>query len=141
MGDLDLAAELERIAALDLPALRQLWAEHYGEVPALRSVGLLRHLLAWRLQAKSLGDLDRGTRRQLQRKGTGEAEGLKLGIGARLCRTWQGREVVVIVEAEGFCWEGRTYRSLSAVATAIAGSRWNGPRFFGLRGQTTRGIP
>ena len=136
MGKADIAAEVERIGALDLPALRALWAQRYGDPPALRSVSILRQLLAWRIQAEAFGDLDRPTRRALERKGLGEAEGLALGIGARLTRVWQGRTHEVIVEADGFCWEGQMYRSLSAVATAIAGSRWNGPRFFGLRGET-----
>ena len=133
-----LAAEVERIAALNLHGLRGLWTERYGEPPTLRSVPLLRQLLAWRIQAEVLGNLDRATRRALQRTGLGEAEGLNLGIGARLTRVWQGREVMVIVEADGFRWEGNTYPSLSAVATAIASSRWNGPRFFGLRNRPRR---
>ena len=47
---------------------------------------------------------------------------------------WQDRIVEVVVTSEGFRWEDRTFPSLSAAATAIAGTRWNGPRFFGLRG-------
>ena len=138
MGEADIPAEVERIGGLTLPALRALWTERYGDPPTLRSVPILRQLLAWRIQAEVFGDLDRPTRRALERKGLGEAEGLALGTGARLTRVWQGRIHAVIVEAEGFCWEGRMYRSLSAVATAIAGSRWNGPRFFGLRSDTAR---
>ena len=53
--------------------------------------------------------------------------------GARLRREWQGRLVEVEVEPEGFRWQDTLYPSLSAAATAIAGTRWNGPRFFGLR--------
>ncbi len=136
MPDTDITAQIAALAALDLRDLRSTWAERYGDPPALRSAPLLRQLLAWRLQAAAHGDLDRATRRQLQRKGSGEAEGLHLGIGARLTRVWKGRTHEVIVEPEGFSWEGQTYRSLSAVATAIAGSRWNGPRFFGLRSST-----
>ena len=90
-------------------------------------------LLAWRLQADAHGGLDSETRRLLARKGRIKVEGLDLGIGARLTRNWKGREVAVIVEAEGFRWNGELFASLSAAATAIAGSRWNGPRFFGLR--------
>ena len=48
---------------------------------------------------------------------------------------WQGGLIEVEVAADGFYWNGRRYRSLSAVATAIAGVKWNGPRFFGLRGK------
>jgi len=90
-------------------------------------------LLAWRVQAEADGGLDPETRRALTRKGRLQAEGLNLGIGARLTRQWRGRRVEVIVEVGGFRWENRTFKSLSAAATAIAGSRWNGPRFFGLR--------
>ncbi len=129
----DLLAEVERIETLDLEGLRTLWARRYGAPPALRSVPILRQLLAWRLQADALGGLEAEIRKAVRRKGRQRPEGLQLGIGARLTRTWQGREVEVIVAADGFRWEERTYPSLSAAATAIAGSRWNGPRFFGLR--------
>jgi hypothetical protein len=60
-------------------------------------------------------------------------EGRHLGIGAVLTRNWKGRKVTVVVEENGFKWDGKMFPSLSAAATAIAGSRWNGPRFFGLR--------
>ena len=90
-------------------------------------------LLAWRIQAEVMGGLDLETRRALLRKGPVMAEGLDLGIGARLTRYWKGREVEVVVETDGFRWNGLVFPSLSAAATAIAGSRWNGPRFFGLR--------
>lgn len=126
----DLVGEVEQ---LDLEGLRRFWGQRYGAPPQLRSVSLLRMLLAWRAQSEALGGLDRESRRVLGRKGKVRAEGLDLGIGARLTRQWQGRMHEVLVEAGGFRWEGRHYRSLSAVATAIAGSRWNGPRFFGLR--------
>ncbi len=90
-------------------------------------------MLAWRIQAAALGGLDPETRKALSRKGPVEAEGKQLGIGATLRREWQGADVVVTVTEDGFRWNDRTFRSLSAAATAIAGSKWNGPRFFGLR--------
>ena len=90
-------------------------------------------MLAWRLQAEALGGLDRESRRQLKRRGTLQAEGLALGVGTRLRREWQGRLVEVEIEASGFRWQGTLYPSLSAAASAITGTRWNGPRFFGLR--------
>ncbi len=136
MSAVDTGAEVERVAALDLTGLRELWQQRYGVPPALRSAEILRRLLAWRLQAEALGGIDRATRRLLARKRVAEAEGLHLGIGARLTRIWNGREVVVIVENDGFRCDGRLFTSLSAAATAIAGSRWNGPRFFGLRERT-----
>lgn len=125
--------EVKALAGLDLEGLRAAWSTRYGCPPSLRSVELLRLMLAWRLQTEAFGALDRETRRRLKRRGAIEAEGLALGVGARLRREWQGRIVEVEVEASGFRWQGTLYPSLSAAATAIAGSRWNGPRFFGLR--------
>lgn len=125
-----LVAEIGR---LDLEQLREFWRRRYGAPPPLRSVPIMRMQLAWRVQAEAFGGLDLETRRALDRTGSVEAEGKHLGIGARLSRTWKGRMVEVVVEEQGFRWESRVFPSLSAAATAIAGSRWNGPRFFGLR--------
>jgi hypothetical protein len=126
----DLVAKIE---AMDLDGLRAAWRERYGAPPPLRSVPIMRRLLSWRVQAEVLGGLDAATRRVLARSGPVEAEGKHLGIGAQFTRSWKGRKVTVTVEEDGFRWEDELYPSLSAVATAIAGSRWNGPRFFGLR--------
>lgn len=125
--------EVKALSGLDLKGLRAKWVAYYGSPPRLRSVELLRLMLAWRLQAAVHGGLDAELRRKLKRRGTIEVEGLQLGIGARLRREWQGQVVEVVVEASGFRCQGELYRSLSAAATAITGSRWNGPRFFGLR--------
>lgn len=130
-GDVDLF--ITRIEAMDLDALRAEWRQRYGAPPALRSEPSLRMLLAWRVQAETFGGLDKETRQALSRSGPVQAEGRHLGIGATLTRNWKGRKVTVVVEEDGFSWEGQLFPSLSAAATAIAGSRWNGPRFFGLR--------
>ena len=132
-GGTELTAAVERLETLDLEALRVLWRQHGGSRLRLRSPELLRLLLAWRLQAAVHGGLDPETRRRLRRRGRVQAEGLELGVGARLRREWRGLTVEVSVEEDGFRWEERLYPSLSAAATAIAGTRWNGPRFFGLR--------
>lgn len=126
-------AEIESLAGLDLAALRSVWEGRFGPAPKLRSLELLRHLLAWRLQVAALGDLDRETRRRLATRGPVEAEGRQFGIGAILRRDWQGQRIEVVVETEGFRWAGQMFPSLSAVARAATGTRWNGPRFFGLR--------
>ena len=130
-------AEVDKVVSeieqLDLDGLRRFWGQRYGAPPPLRSVPILRMLLAWRVQSDAFGGLDGESRRTLGRKGRVRAEGLDLGIGARLTRQWQGKIHEVLVEVGGFRWQGSSYRSLSAVATAIAGSKWNGPRFFGLR--------
>ena len=131
------AAEIIGVIAiletLDLEALRALWQQRFGSQVRLRSPELLRLLIAWRLQAAVLGGLDPETLRRLRRRGRVQAEGFELGVGARLRRTWRGTAVEVVVEEDGFRCNDRLYSSLSAAATAIAGSRWNGPRFFGLR--------
>jgi hypothetical protein len=124
---------VREIEQMELEQLREFWRRRYGAPPPLRSLPIMRMVLAWRVQAEALGGLDAETRRALARTGAIEAEGRHLGIGAKLTRTWKGRPVEVVVEEDGFRWNGALYPSLSAAATAIAGSRWNGPRFFGLR--------
>ncbi|WFL77813.1 DUF2924 domain-containing protein [Altererythrobacter arenosus] len=123
----------DEIETLDLDGLRAFWQGRFGAPPPLRSEPIMRQLLAWRVQAQALGGLDEETRKALARSGPVQPEGKHLGVGARLTRIWKGREVTVLVEEQGFRWNDQLFPSLSAAATAIAGSRWNGPRFFGLR--------
>ena len=75
-----LADEIEALMPLGLEGLREVWRNRYGAPPKLRSAALLRHCLAWRLQAEALGGLDRDTRRKLKRRQRVQAEGLELGI-------------------------------------------------------------
>lgn len=125
-----LVAEIE---ALDLEGLRAFWKGRYGAPPTLRSEPIMRQLLAWRVQAQAMGGLDAETRKALARSGPVQPKGKHLGVGARLTRIWKGLEVAVVVEEQGFRWDDQLFPSLSAAATAIAGTRWSGPRFFGLR--------
>ena len=125
--------QIEGLTRLDLEGLRAVWRVHYGAPPKLRSPELLGLCLAWRLQAGAHGGLDHATRRKLQGRKRVQVAGAELGPGAKLRREWQGQIVEVTVEEGGFRHEGRLFHSLSAAATAIAGTRWNGPRFFGLR--------
>jgi hypothetical protein len=104
--------------------------------------------LAYRLQVDRLGDLDDESRRLLDRSGSPEKAGQKAAHlvrhtmdvrpGTSLGREWNGRMQRVAVLAEGFAWNGKTYSSLSKVAFAITGTRWNGPRFFGLRDKPSK---
>jgi hypothetical protein len=126
-------ADMDALASSDLEALREVWSQRFGPPPTLRSVELLRLMLAWRIQAAAQGCLDAATRRLLERRGPVVPEGRSLGLGAILRRTWRGRTVEAIVEADGFRFEGRLYPTLTAVAVAATGTRWSGPRFFGLR--------
>lgn len=129
----DIDAEIRALETLGLEDLRSLWSARIGYPPKLRSPDLLRLMLAWRLQAEAQGGLTSETRRLLTRRGAVAPEGRALGDGAILRRDWQGRRIEVVVAADGFRWEGKTYPSLSAIARTATGTRWNGPRFFGLR--------
>jgi hypothetical protein len=94
-------------------------------------------MLAWRIQADRHGGLDGDLRRSLRRPASARSEGAPApAAGTRLVREWQGapHEVMVLVEG-GFVYRGQRFRSLSQIARAITGSRWNGPRFFGLRSE------
>jgi Protein of unknown function (DUF2924) len=136
-----LDVEIARLRDLDIAALRSRWHTVLGRRPPLH---LPRHLLfrilAYRLQADQLGDLDDESRRLLDRSGSPEKAGQNAArrvadvrAGTSLGREWNGRMHQVTVLADGFAWNGKTYPSLSQVAFAITGTRWNGPRFFGLR--------
>lgn len=94
----------------------------------------MRLTLSWRLQARVHGGLDATLRRRLRRPTrTDPGSAIDLEVGTVLTREWQGRSHVVEVVVEGFQWDNKTHGSLSAVARAITGTNWNGPRFFGLR--------
>ncbi len=118
---------------MGLNELRDVWRSHWGRPPPLRSPGLLRLTIAWRLQAQNLGGLDRNIRRALASQFASPADGLNLGEGAVIRREWQGRIIEVVVRSDGFEWKGETWKSLSAIARDATGVRRNGPAFFGLR--------
>src|SRR5438552_9932119 len=137
--------EIARLRGLDVGKLRARWHTMFRRVaPPHLPRHLLFRILAYRLQADQLGDLDADTRRVLDRIGAGSSEGIdrlvaefnpsrtELRPGTLLTREWDGHLQRVMVLADGFAWNGKTYRSLSKVAFAITGSRWSGPRFFGL---------
>ena len=126
------------------------WRRHYrGKPPARLPRALVARMLAYRVQAEAHGDLSMATQRFLERLGReleagGAAPNLKTGDHVRLqpgtvlVRQHAGAEHRVMVLADGFAWSGQVYRSLSAVAFAITGTRWNGRRFFGLDGATAK---
>ncbi|UVI39196.1 DUF2924 domain-containing protein [Qipengyuania spongiae] len=125
------AALLQRLETADLRDLRDEWERRYGAAPRLRSADLLRRTLAWRIQAGAEGGLDRATRRLLAGKPAGP-ENL-LSAGTVITREWKGERHDVEVAEGGFLYRDERWNSLSEVARAITGTRWNGPRFFGMR--------
>lgn len=124
-----LAASLSAIKTMDLAGLRQHWAANFGSPPALRSVDIVRLMLAWRLQARIYGGLDAGMRKKLKRKTTIDASNIALECRTQLTRNWQGKTYEITVVEDGFVWNGAKFASLSAVACAITGTRRNGPPF------------
>lgn len=124
--------EVRALEGLDLHGLRDEWRKRYGEPPKMRSKELLARLLAWKIQADAFGGLDAATIRLLKSEHT-PAPKLLLHPGTRLSREWQGRRYEVEVLEHGLQLDSTRYRSLSEVARAITGTRWNGLRFFGLR--------
>ena len=125
--------EVRALLDLDLEGLRAEWRRRVGPPPTLRSPELLRRMLGWRIEAAASGGLDAETRRRLRRPATTKAPSLAPMPGTRLAREWKGVTHEVEVIADGYIHAGARYRSLSEVARTITGSRWNGPRFFGLR--------
>ncbi len=137
---------LARLAALKAMSVNELKAEWQAlfDAPAPNnSRNFLEGRLAYRIQELTYGGPDKQTRRLLDLLAD-EVEGTLTRkaqiadprnpvVGTKLIREWDGVAHTVTVLREGFDWDGRRYKSLSAVARAITGTRWNGYRFFGLR--------
>jgi hypothetical protein len=139
--------EIVHLRGLDLKGLRARWQSVLQRPPPDY---LPRHLLfaiiAYRIQADRFGDLDHETRQLLDRAGAKESgtamsarlvtfdqKRSQLSPGTVLVREWDRRSQRVMVMSDGFAWNGQTYDSLSKVAFAITGTKWNGPRFFGQK--------
>ena len=144
--------EIAHLRGLDLKGLRSRWQSMFQRLPPDH---LPRHLLfgiiAYRIQADRFGDLDHEIRQVLDRTDSNEIgsavsarlvsfdqKRTELTPGTVLVREWDRRSQRVMVMADGFAWNGQTYDSLSKVAFAITGTKWNGPRFFGLRDKEDR---
>lgn len=139
--------EIAHLRDLDLQGLRARWQSVLQRpAPAHLPRHLVFAIIAYRIQADRLGDLDHVTKQVLDRtdaKDTGammsarlvsfDQKRVELTPGTFLVREWDRQPQRVMVMATGFAWKGQTYDSLSKVAFAITGTKWNGPRFFGLR--------
>ena len=138
-------AELDRIAVLPVAELRIRFRELFRTEPA-KAFGpdLLRRSIAQRIQEKAYGGLPAGTRRlldQLVKAAAAKPNGRlelprRIKPGSELVRTWNRKTYRVTVLQTGFAYDGKTFVTLSEIATLITGTRWNGPRFFGLRAST-----
>ncbi len=136
-------ARLAALKAMSVNELKAEWLTLYGAAAPNNSRSFLEGRLAYRIQELTHGGLDRETRRMLDLLAD-EVDGVLTRksqiadprnpvVGTRLIREWAGVEHTITVLRDGFEWQGRPYKSLSAIAKAITGTHWNGYRFFGLR--------
>jgi hypothetical protein len=144
--------EIAHLCGLDLGGLRARWQSVFQrQAPAHLTRHLLFAVIAYRIQADHFGDLDHKTKQVLDRTVAKEAgpitsarlasfdqKRIELSPGTVLVREWDRQSQRVMVMADGLAWNGQTYDSLSKVAFAITGTKWSGPRFFGLRDKEDR---
>ena len=142
-SDASVVAQLTALRRMSVVELKQRWETLFGTPAPNNSRSSLEVRLGNRIQELMLGGLSRDTRRvldllvkELEGKNSRKAimtDPRKPIPGTRLLREWDGAEHSVTVLRDGFDWQGRKFKSLSAVARAITGTQWNGYRFFGLR--------
>jgi hypothetical protein len=146
--------EIAHLRSLDLIGLQSRWQSVMGRpAPEHLPKHLLFGILAYRIQADALGDLDAATVQLLKRAATVESLDQVLSLvavqdrkmqgvvlGTVLTREWNGQHYRVTVVEGGFAFEGKTFESLSKIAFAITGTNWNGPRLFGLRAGNGTGV-
>jgi hypothetical protein len=136
-------ARLAALMSMALPDLKAEWRTLFGAEPPGHNRRYLESRLAYRIQELAYGGLKPETRKRLEALGEQFAnrnitsrrtrQSAMPIVGTRLIREYRGVEHTVTVLADGYEWQGRPYRSLSAIARAITGTRWNGPLFFGIR--------
>ena len=138
VGD-DVEREIAALAELDRTALLERWRTAFGrDAPPRLSRALMEKAIAYDIQVKAFGGLSARTMRTLRAavKANGGSALSKLpSCGTRLVREWNGALHEVEVLEDGYRWLGERHRSLSAIARAITGTRWSGPRFFGINSQ------
>ena len=136
-------ARLAALKTTSTPDLKAQWRDLFATEPPPFNRRYLESRLAYRIQELAYGGLKAETVRRLEalgeqldggdrKKSRIRADALPI-VGTRLIRDWQGVEQIVTVMVDGFEWQGRPYKSLSAIARAITGTRWNGWVFFGLK--------
>ena len=137
------AQELARLAALDRAGCLDLWKTWFDcEAPRYLSAVFMRKALAHEAQCRLLGGLPAADVRSLRSIASGKRSAVRvapaLSAGTHLVREWNGRTYQVEVTKSGYVMDGKTYRSLTAIARRITGANWSGPRFFGLVDRSDR---
>jgi Protein of unknown function (DUF2924) len=140
--DPGLEAEILGLEKLELAELRAKWRRRLGTPPKHTSAELLRWRLAYEIQARAYGALQRSRIRRLEKLYQALAANpnwaplphLQLALGVVITKAWRGKSHCVTVLEEGFEYAGSRYQSLSEVARAITGTTRSGPAFFGFKG-------
>ncbi|MEI9931694.1 MAG: DUF2924 domain-containing protein [Rhizomicrobium sp.] len=133
-------SEIEALRGADLDVLRQRWEYLFTIAPSPRvSRDVLIRGVAFRLQEEVYGKLGKACRRQLNKLAADLGNGTpptqsppSFKPGTKLIREWKGKVHEVVIAGDTYIWSGKHYRSLSQIARSITGTRWSGPRFFGL---------
>jgi hypothetical protein len=139
----DILAEIASFKTMDVKALKQRWRALFDTEPPAFNRRFLESRLAYRVQELAYGGLKPEVVARLEALGE-QLDGGNVTVrrkraddrpiaGTRLIREWQGTEHCVTVRVDGYEYQGRPYKSLSAVARSITGTRWNGWVFFGIR--------
>lgn len=144
-----IAERIAQLPALEMDALWALWDAHFDRRPGHHNRAWLESRLAYRIQEVAFGGLKPATRQMLERigqtgqvPGAGKREADALLPGTVLTRMFDGVEHQVHVHGpKAFEYRGQRYRSLSAIARAIAGCAWSGPAFFNLKPGRARKEP
>lgn len=142
-------ARLAGLKSAAMSDLKRQWRDLFETEPPPFNRRYLESRLAYRIQELAHGGLKAETVKRLERLGEeldgGDRKKSRIRAdampiaGTRLIREWQGIEHVVTVTIDGFEWQGRPYKSLSAIARAITGTHWNGWVFFGLKNRRVSG--
>jgi hypothetical protein len=135
----EVAREIADLTDLERESLVARWRSQYRKPPPRKlSRAVLEKALAYEIQCSAFGGLSSATKRALRAaassKGTSTVA-RAVSLGARLVREWNEIVHEVDVTGDGYIWQGETYRSLTAIACRITGTKWSGPRFFGLAGR------
>lgn len=136
-----LAEELAELRDMSPAQLRAKWRDCWRKPAPDIGPDLLRRGIAWKLQARVHGDLPGHISRALEqaaeklRRGEDLVRSTRPSLrpGTRLVRSWQGRVHHVLVLDDGYEYDGRYFSSLTQIASAITGTHWSGPNFFGLK--------
>ncbi|UXX83792.1 DUF2924 domain-containing protein [Roseovarius pelagicus] len=130
----ELGSRIAEIDAFDRTECLNRWREMFDRpTPKYLSPQFMKRVLIWEAQNRALGGVSVKTTRRLKRIAADKTVATIAKPGSHLIREWNGRTYQVEVTGSGFVMDGKTWRSLSAIAKHITGAHWSGPRYFGVQ--------